>query len=344
MLRVPRVASLPVSLSALPLIGVARGGLIGYGFLVRIFSCLMVCLFFAGSASAKLCGDDVDGVDVPCACGDTVVGDLVIDGDPVTEAVCEGNGLLVKAAGLAPLQIDLAGHLIRGAGRGQGVMVLFGGEGGARIVSSGSSAMLSGFETGVVALGANTLQLLDNIVVADAKRDGVRVRSDGCTIRNSEVRRAGRDGFALAGRNYHSVGNRSDASKRHGFQIMGQAGTLSDDVALGSGGAGFQVTGGGHSISGCQARNGVRSGLHLAATKVSIEGCLAEANRGSGIDGHGTQWTLAANRADGNGGDGINVRGAGMRDDGGNHGENNGNGDAVQCVIAGAACRDVVAP
>ena len=37
----------------------------------------------AGQVGAKNCGDDVAGQDVPCACGDTVVSDVALNGDPV---------------------------------------------------------------------------------------------------------------------------------------------------------------------------------------------------------------------------------------------------------------------
>ena len=45
-------------------------------FFLSVLVLLSVLLVPAG---AKNCGDDVDGVDVPCSCGDIVVSDLVMN-------------------------------------------------------------------------------------------------------------------------------------------------------------------------------------------------------------------------------------------------------------------------
>ena len=44
----------------------------------------LLVLFTVSPAQAKLCGDDVQGQDVPCACGDTLVSGVVLSDDPVT--------------------------------------------------------------------------------------------------------------------------------------------------------------------------------------------------------------------------------------------------------------------
>ena len=54
-------------------------------------------LLVAPQAGAKLCGDNVGGRDVPCACGDTVVSDVTLGDDPVVDAVCPADGLIVRA-------------------------------------------------------------------------------------------------------------------------------------------------------------------------------------------------------------------------------------------------------
>jgi hypothetical protein len=93
----------------------------------------------AGQVSAKNCGDDVDGQDVPCACGDTVVSNLALGADPILDAPCPADGLLVRVNDTrSGLTVDLRGNTIRGQGRGMGIWVLNGGKGGARIVSTGA--------------------------------------------------------------------------------------------------------------------------------------------------------------------------------------------------------------
>ena len=58
-------------------------------------------LLVAPKVGAKLCGDNVDGRDVPCACGDTVVSDLVLNDDPVLDA--RENGVLPQQARAEPV-------------------------------------------------------------------------------------------------------------------------------------------------------------------------------------------------------------------------------------------------
>src|SRR5262249_44514762 len=104
---------------------------------VLVFVPLALLLALPPGAHAKLCGDDVGGQDVPCECGDVVVSDLVLSDDPVTQAPCPDDGLVVRAPAAGHgLTIDLHGKTLRGSARGIGVWVLAGGPGGARLVST----------------------------------------------------------------------------------------------------------------------------------------------------------------------------------------------------------------
>ncbi len=301
---------------------------------------MVLVVFAAGAASAKLCGDDVDGQDVPCACGDIVVSDLVLDDDPVADTVCDGNGLVIRAGAARGVRIDLAGRTLRGSGVGEGLQVLFGGEGGARVVSGSDRATIAGFENGVVASGGE-LSLIENVLIRDAVRDGLRARSRGLTVRGCVVEGSGRDGFAFSGRSYLSVDNQSRANKRHGFMLMGQAGDLTRSSAVGNGSAGFMVTGSGHEFVGCIASTSGKNGMEVVAAGLSIRGCRAEHNGASGIEGHGAKWRLADNTATGNGEHGVYARGSGMIDEGGNKGVGNGfvlDGEVRDCAIGGTDC------
>ncbi len=302
-----------------------------------------VCLLvWSPAASAKLCGDDVDGQDVACECGDVLVSDVVLADDPVAARVCQGDGLRIRAATQTAITIDLAGRTLRGSGRGDGLLIIYGGDGGARITSSRGAARVEAFGDGISAPGIHRLSSLENVIVSDVERDGIRVRGPAYTIRHTKVVGAGRDGFSLAGRGYRVAASESSGSGRHGFLVMGHGGNFENDTrALDSGGFGFQVAGGGHHLIGCRALRSAKNGIELVASDVTVESCAAEDNLGGGIDGHGMRLSLSNNRARGNAEHGINVRG-GVTDGGGNGAAGNGlapGGTWVQCLLAGTPCR-----
>src|ERR1041384_6030684 len=110
----------------------------------------------ATRVDAKLCGDDVGGQDVACACGDVIVSDVVLDAsDPVTQERCAADGLVVRSPQASHgLTVDLRGQSLRGSGHGAGILLLDGGPGGASVVSTGgTTATIEGFQDGVLAHG-----------------------------------------------------------------------------------------------------------------------------------------------------------------------------------------------
>lgn len=301
----------------------------------------------AGSAFGKRCGDDVDGADVPCACGDEVVASTVLGDDPVTRATCPYDGLLVRAAAAgASLELDLAGHTLRGNGRGAGLRVLDGGPGGASIVSRAGPATLEGFDDGIVARGRDGIALVQDLAIRGSGRDGLRVTGRDFVVRRVTVAGARRDGFALGGTGFEISETRAEDCARFGYLVMGDSGVIggpgSGNTADRSGMAGFNLMGIGHTLADCAARGGRRDGVVLQAAQLDVRGCLAVDNSGDGITGTGNRLRLTGNRAVDNGGDGVAVRGPGMSDGGGNRGRGNrGAGReraAVQCAIGGAAC------
>jgi hypothetical protein len=298
-------------------------------------------------ADAKLCGDDVAGQDVPCACGDVVVSDVVLGDDPVVQAPCVGDGLVVRASGAGHgVTIDLHGKTLRGNARGTGVWVLAGGPGGARIVSTGGPGTLEGFRDGVVANGRDSLALVDGIVAAASTRDGLRVDAPGYEIRNTEARDSGRDGFGLMGNGFRVSATRATRSKRWGYYVMGDNGTLgapgSGPVAEGSGRGGFSVMGMGHHLLECAASGSGEYGFQLWGMHFFVLRCVATGNHRDGIDGMGVDWWVSGNQANDNDGDGIVVGGVRVVDQGGNGGSGNRGlreqGRARQCQISDRAC------
>src|SRR5262245_35729273 len=302
----------------------------------------------SGRAAAKLCGDDVDGEDVPCACGDVVVSSVALDNDPVVAgAPCASDGLIVRATETRrSVILDLRGATLRGSGAGTGIRVIAGGPGGARVISSGAPATIAGFTDGIVARGSDAVALIEDVVIADSGHDGLRVSGPDFEIRRVEVLKAGRDGFALGGWGFRIAETRAADCGRFGYSVMGHAAQIgrpgAGNTAERSGYAGFNIMGGGHDVVDCWAAFGERAGVHLQVLDLDLRGCRATDNGGDGIEGLGSQWRMSGNEALRNGGDGVTVRGQNLVDEGGNHGADNRGAaaarGAVQCAISGTPC------
>ena len=300
------------------------------------------------SASAKLCGDAVAGVDVPCACGDVVVSDLVLTDDPVTTSVCSGNGLVVRAAAdvTRGVTIDLNGKTLRGSGQGTGVWVVYGGPGGARVISTPGSAAVSGFGEGVVAHGSNTIALVDRLRIDHSTRNGLRLGAADFKVHAIEVADSGQNGMVIEGRRFEIIASSVTRSKLNGYLISGAGGIIgwpgAGNVSLGSGAAGFSIAGVGHLLNTCSASGAANEGFRLTGAHFTITDCTADNNGLDGIAGTGMDWHFIGNRAAGNHRNGVFVRGAQMVDGGGNNGAGNGDGWPghliVQCTINGIPC------
>jgi hypothetical protein len=299
------------------------------------------------SATAKLCGNNVGGHRVPCACGDIVASDLVLTDDPVGNSVCPGDGLIVRAIGATHgVTVDLRGKTLRGNGRGAGVWILYGGPGGARLVSRGGAATIAGFRDGVVGHGTNSVVLIDGIITAGSRRDGVRVEAVGYQIRRTEARDSGRDGFFLMGDGYRITGTQALNSGQFGYLIMGHGAMIgtpgAGNAAHGSAEAGFNLTGTQHLLAECVASNGRKEGVRVNATHSQVAGCIAKENEGDGIIGVNADLRLSGNRAVNNGNNGIVVWGNGLEDHGGNMGRGNRGlhqQRSIDCEIGGQPCR-----
>jgi hypothetical protein len=299
-------------------------------------------------ASAKLCGDDVGGQDVPCDCGDTVVGDVSLNDDPVVSASCPSDGLIVRASEAADsVDIDLRGHTLRGSGAGVGVWILHGGPGGARVVSTNGPGTIQGFRDGLVANGSSGMALLDGIVVRDSSRDGVRLLGvTGATVRNTEAIDSGRDGFFVIGKSYLITDTRALFSQRFGYHLMGGNAEIgrpgAGNLAADSGGAGFAVAGMGHRVVDCVATGAGSHGVKLEGMHHEITGCIARENGENGVSGRGMDWRFNNNQALDNEKNGLVADGPGMVDAGSNVGSGNRGlgqrGPAKQCVIGRSEC------
>jgi hypothetical protein len=310
----------------------------------------VVLLALCAPARGKLCGDDVDGADVPCACGDIVVSDLVIGNDPVARDTCAGDGLMVRAMDNDDaITIDLAGATLRGDGSGSGILALYGGPGGARIISSGARATIDRFRDGIAAHGSESLAVLENVNVTRSSRDGVRVHAENYQVRQVDVRSSGRDGFGIMGGHFRLADTLAGTNARNGYFIMGRNGVVGVPgrgvAARGNGAAGLLVGGDSHQIVDCIATSNNKQGVRLQGDGHEVIGCQTDENLGDGITGMGNRWRVGGNRAASNGGHGIDVRGPNLTDLGRNSGVGNGSLVAepqtpVQCRFNNGACRE----
>jgi len=299
-------------------------------------------------AQAKLCGDDVNGQDVPCACGDTVVSSVVLADDPIVSQPCAADGLIVRALGASHgVTIDLAGKTLRGKGHGTGIWVVYGGPGGARLVSSGQTATLDGFRDGVIGSGSDSIHLVQGVRARRSARDGFRLHTDFYEVRNAEAILSGRDGFSVSGAGFIISGSLAQNSTRHGYLVMGVDANVglpgAGDTAEGNGADGFHILGAGHSLVDCISQENGKNGVNLGEVNYEVKGCTAQNNGEDGIKGSGMNWQLSRNRALNNNNDGLVVRGSGVEDAGGNEGSGNQGAldrrPGVQCRINGAPCR-----
>lgn len=236
------------------------------------------CVVVAGAAYGKPCGDDVDGRDVPCACGDVVVSDVRLADDPVTTDVCPSDGLVVRArpGARGPLRVDLGGRTLRGSGRGHGLWVIAGGPGGAVIESTGGVAVLQDFGDGVVAIGGDALAAARDLRIERPRHAGVRVQGRGWSLAGVSVTDAGGDGFVLGGADFRLDGTRALRSRGRGYVVAGRHGVLGGAegvVAEGSGGEGVAIAGHGHRLERCDVAQSGRRDVRVTGRDLTVGEC-----------------------------------------------------------------------
>jgi hypothetical protein len=275
----------------------------------------------AAAPAARLCGDDVAGRAVPCACGDTLVASRTLGpDDPITQAVCPGTGLVVHVApDRAAARLDLAGTTIAGSGRGPGILVLSGGADGLTIAGPGE---VRGFDVGILAHGGGLARATDVLATGNVS-DGVALGGVGYTLVNCEAARNGRDGFALRGSGFVLDGNRALHNGRHGFALSGDGarlGAVTGNEAAANGRDGIVVRGRAHEVAHPVATGNVRHGLRTRIAGGRIADARAVGNGGDGVAGSGNDLVVSGTDARDNGRSGVDVRGASVRDGGGNRG------------------------
>jgi len=233
-------------------------------------------------AAAGACGDDVSGVRVACACGDTLVSDTILSAtDPVVSQPCPGDGLLLEAPqGSDGLVLDLGGLSLVGTGDGTGLRVVSGGVGGAVIIGGDGDtrATVARFRTGVAAFGRADLREIRNVDLVANVRDGMRTRSSGMLAKSVTAQRNGRDGLRVYGHDSTLTDVEADENLGSGVRVGG-SGAKIQARSEGNGGDGAFLSGRGHDLAGSEF-----SGNGGVGVKASGSG---HATSGVRIDGNG---------------------------------------------------------
>jgi len=258
---------------------------------------LGLTLAWPSLAGAARCGDDVDGRSVPCDCGDVLVASHTLGAaDPITSRVCPGSGLLVAVPAGRAATLALGGQVLAGSGRGFGIKVLAGGDGGLTIAGPGG---VRAFDVGIFASKGDVRRVAD-VTAAENASDGFHLVGDGYAVTGCEALRNGRDGFALDGRGFTADGNRALGNARHGFRLAGRAGGLgatSGNEAAGNARDGFRVRGRGHDLEQAIATENGRDGIAAHVSKGRIAHGVAAANGRRGIRAAGRGLIVGDNQA-----------------------------------------------
>jgi hypothetical protein len=182
-------------------------------------------VLIVAAAAQAVCGDDVDGERVACACGDVVVSDTkLLSDDPIVRNRCISDGLLVRAASDArSIRLDLAGFSIVGLGVGTGIQILDGGSEGAVILggSEGKAATIAGFRTGLRGHGQRSVAEVRNLILTGNEADGMVLRGDGTRIVDVIAEANGRDGLRLGGRGPEIQNSHGVVNRRHDVRVTG---------------------------------------------------------------------------------------------------------------------------
>lgn len=256
-----------------------RGNLRGAGTALVLFVVFLFASLTATAHAARVCGDDVNGSRVPCACGDVVASDTRLRvGDPVVSGRCESDGLIVKAPATAEsIRLDLAGLALVGSGIGYGVRVDRGGSDGATITGGAGRAEIVGFDIGIMSPNAAGLARLENVKAKGNARDGIRVRQHGAFLVNVHAEGNGEDGIWIFGKGGRVIGAVAERNGGSGMRLT-SPGMIVDGKAYDNAEHGVVSGGRGSDLSAVESRNNGRNGLVVKGGRQNVVGAFVEGN------------------------------------------------------------------
>ena len=254
---------------------------IGRPVVVSVIATLVALLSGGVNAHAGFCGDDVDGVRVPCDCGDVVAGDTTLrPDDPIANRRCPMDGLIVRAGGhTESVHLDLGGIAIVGSHRGTGLLIERGGSDGA-VVTGGAGerrAEIVGFGTGVHCPSGSALRRLERIHVKGSRHDGYKIRQSGAFLVDLGSSDNGGDGFRLSGSGGRMIRGRTERNEGVGIRSSTPNFVL-DVEAEGNRGHGIVSRGARTDLSTARAHDNGRHGIVARSSRQVTSGAVAERN------------------------------------------------------------------
>ena len=213
------------------------------------------------------CGDTAHlGLDVPCACGDTVVTDTILDSsDPVLEGGCFPVGLVIAGG------VTLDAHALNPPGPG--------------LCDSSR-----GFTTGIEILG-NDVTISHGII----RGCGTAIFGflSGTTIERVTAR-DGETGFFMFGNNHTFRNNLCQDNSAQGLVIIGNGNVLERNYCVRNGqGDGITVIGSSNTLKTNRAERNGRHGIFAPGPNFSNGHNYATGNQEPPeclIDGHGDRY------------------------------------------------------
>lgn len=246
----------------------------------------LLATLHANPTFAGDCGDDVGGVRIACACGDTVVSDTVLRAtDPVLRMRCPGNGLVISAGRLAEtLVLDLAGLALVGSGTGVGIDIDRGGNEGAAIVGGrdGRHGEVVAFNVGVRARRPAAVRRIEALDVKGNRREGLQLRTAGTMVIDVRAERNGTDGMRITGRGGRLVRVAAVENGATGIRAVVYDLMIAAEAAR-NGRHGIVVGGFHNDLRGSTAHDNGGHGVLLAGGRHLVDGLIAERNSGDGI-------------------------------------------------------------
>ena len=276
-----------------------------------LFALATLTVCFAAPAWAADCGDTSGpgGTDVPCACGDTVTTDTVLELDePVTTEVCAANGGLLDVAGLTVadgITLEMSArtirgqHLVNGACDGVGI--------GLGADASVKNGRLVGFDIGVAGSSGGTVSVVH---VLDSCLRGMTFAGDGNRLeKNIVLRTDAQGGINVSGDDNIITLNRVEDSAV-GILADGSRNEVSRNLVYRSGSGGIDVSGAAATVNLNQVKFTSGNGLTLFGSEHSASRNISSDNVADGFVLGGSGHTTSRNISERNGGDGFDVSAA----------------------------------
>ena len=243
-----------------------------------------------GSAFGANCGGGT-----ACACGDRVVANrtLVCGVDPVTTALCPGDGLAVAGA----VNLNLGGCIIAGDDGGAGILI--------ETLADGvtvQNGRITGFRDGVSTQEDTIGSTVANLQVYGNRR-GIDLRASGTTVRHNVVRSNRGNGIIIRNgpededKNLVST-NRADGNEGLGIVVRGSVNRVSNNVSLRNGEGGFEVSGNETTLKQNRADQNMSCGFVLLGARHTVSLNHSLRNTCDGYLVFSTDSAFDRNRAD----------------------------------------------